>query len=223
MKKMQDYERFLDLLSEIIQSEKTFEGIVQEVDKVDYKKDFIEAYKDSRLIDLYQNRRTWTVVMNHYILPYVISQMGYISQNEYYRIDVIGYNSIINEDLIDEGKCLDLTPYGWKLEIAIEHENAKGKWIDEAVKLANIYCPLRVLIGYNRPLQKNETYSKFEEKCIEYFFDCLIATEKQIRMVYDKNPMLILFGQRDEKGKWSKIKYNAYLLNLATKKYDMVQ
>jgi len=217
---MQDYERFLSLLSEIIQSEqKLFGEIVKELNIKTNKKDFIETYKDSRLIDLYQKRRTWTVVINHYILPYIILQMGYAPQNEYYRIDVIGYNGIIKEDLIEMGKRLDLTPYGWRMRIAIEHENAQGKWIDEAVKLANIYCPLRVVIGYNRPLHKDERSEQFEKECIKYFFECLRETGKQIGTVYD-GKMLILFGQRDEKGEWSKIKYNSYLLDLSTKKYD---
>lgn len=183
---------------------------------------FFYNHKDSNLLDIYRNNADWTIVMNRFFIPYIIYKMGFTPQNEYYRIDTIGYKNIKKSNLIDEGKKLGLTPYGWDMGIAVEHENVKGEWIDEAIKLANINCPLRIIIGYNRPLKPGENNKQFEITCLNYFFKCLTATEEQLGKVYDESPMLILFGQRDDKNGWTKINYNAYELNLRNKHYTTV-
>lgn len=66
---------------------------------------------------------------------------------EYYKIDMIGWKQ--NKTKI-ESKCeeLNLKPYCWSLEVAVEHENDSKEWLDEVCKLSFIKCPLRVVIGY---------------------------------------------------------------------------
>ena len=74
----------------------------------------------------------------------IIGAMHYTPQNEYFRIDAMGYTSRWNE----LEKIPGFNSYLWDLEIAVEHENDSAKWLDEVIKLAHICCPLRVVIGY---------------------------------------------------------------------------
>ena len=74
----------------------------------------------------------------------IIRSNSYIAQNEYYRIDAMGYCNHWRE----LSKNNLLSPHLWDLEIAVEHENSSKDWLDEVIKLAHICCPLRVVIGY---------------------------------------------------------------------------
>lgn len=74
----------------------------------------------------------------------IIRSQKYTEQNEYYRIDAIGYTNLWHE--LPESKLLDA--HLWDLEVAVEHENSSKDWLDEVIKLAHICCPLRVVIGY---------------------------------------------------------------------------
>lgn len=56
---------------------------------------------------------------------------------EYLRIDLCFYSPADIEK-------------GWNIEVAIEHENGPGKWIEEWVKLLHVSAGLRVIIGYER-------------------------------------------------------------------------
>ena len=74
----------------------------------------------------------------------IIESQGLHPQNEYFRIDSMGYKSRWQE--LDEKKGFN--PHLWDLEIAVEHENDSKDWLDEVIKLAHVCCPLRVVIGY---------------------------------------------------------------------------
>jgi len=74
----------------------------------------------------------------------IIRSNDYTAQNEYYRIDAMGYRKRWRE--LDKSSLL--SPHLWDLEIAVEHENSSKDWLDEVIKLAHICCPLRVVIGY---------------------------------------------------------------------------
>ena len=74
----------------------------------------------------------------------IIEKQGLKSQNEYFRIDSMGYKSRWGE----LGKKSGFNPHLWDLEIAVEHENDSKDWLDEVIKLAHICCSLRVVIGY---------------------------------------------------------------------------
>ena len=78
---------------------------------------------------------------------------NFVVQPEYYNIDIVGWEqkkSAEKEYLLkeDERDGYLLEKYAWNLSVAVEHENVKELWMDEVVKLAYIYCDLRVVIGY---------------------------------------------------------------------------
>lgn len=175
--------------------------------------DFRKNNACKSLKELYKEKSTWTVVMNKFILPFIVCKMGFIPQNEYYRVDVIGYKTINKDGLNNGGKELQLKPYGWELGMAIEHENDLGKWIDEVIKLTNIACPLRIIIGYNTFVRGKDS-GRIENERISYLFKCTQAMKEQLGVEFIDSPIIILFGQRDDKGLWSSIRYNAYVVNL---------
>ena len=82
----------------------------------------------------------------------IIESKGLHPQNEYFRIDSMGYKSRWKE----LSKRNDFNPHLWDLEIAVEHENDSKDWLDEVIKLAHICCPLRVVIGYVPCTKRNK-------------------------------------------------------------------
>ena len=75
---------------------------------------------------------------------------NFVVQPEYYNIDIVGWEqkkSEKKEYLLKEDEYL-FEKYAWNFSVAVEHENKKELWMDEVVKLAYIYCDLRVVIGY---------------------------------------------------------------------------
>lgn len=121
--------------------------------------DFFSAFKEkvsedkmwemSRLIDIYRNNGKFTDAVMP-LLNELITEAGYIAQNEYFRIDAIGYTTRykeMKEAALKEN--IRLSAHLWDLEIAIEHENSKKDWTDEIMKLIHIKCPLKVVIGYS--------------------------------------------------------------------------
>ena len=78
----------------------------------------------------------------------IIRDMGYTAQNEYFRIDAVGWVSRWQE-IAGEAAALGMNPHLWDLKIAVEHENNKRDWTDELIKLIHVRCPLKVVIGYS--------------------------------------------------------------------------
>jgi hypothetical protein len=77
----------------------------------------------------------------------------HVVQPEYFNIDLTKWEqkkSADNEYISSPSqlKQYHLKKYAWDLNIAVEHENDKDLWMDEVVKLAHIFCDLRVVIGY---------------------------------------------------------------------------
>ena len=102
-------------------------------------------------VKAYNNAKKFT----DFIIPQInkIISQKYCTQNEYFRIDAMGYTSRYQE----LPKYTRLESQLWDMDIAVEHENAHKKWLDEVVKLAHICCPLRVVIGYvPRNLREND-------------------------------------------------------------------
>lgn len=71
-------------------------------------------------------------------------------QNEYYRIDAVGWTSYSEDKKIkDEAERVGLNSHIWDLDIAVEHENNVRDWTDELIKLIHVRSPLKVIIAYN--------------------------------------------------------------------------
>ena len=177
--------------------------------------------ENTEIIDIYRHGSAYTVLINQIILPLLLQKRGMQYSNEYYRIDVIGYKNGLKNDLKEKGKELKLTPYCWEFRYAIEHENNIGEWIDEAIKLAYIKCPYKIIIGYNRPVdeEKGERNSlDLNKKCFNYLFECLDRSHVPKK----DNKLIIFFGIRNKKGAWDKIQYEGYVVDYCEKKvYDL--
>ncbi len=133
----------------------------------------------------------------------IIEKMGCKSQNEYFRIDAIGYTSM--RDLA--GKKDFLEPQLWNLEIAVEHENEHKKWLDEVVKLAHISCPLRVVIGYV-PASQRENGDMMR---LEYVAEALgkLNCRENLR----NGEFMIILGSSETKNEDKFFDYKAYVLD----------
>ena len=84
-----------------------------------------------------------------------------ISQKEYFRIDVSGWESK-SKSFSKAANAVNLNSYAWDLRVAVEHENNPKLWLDEVVKLAHIHCPLKVVIGYCGWQERNMDFEKLD-------------------------------------------------------------
>jgi len=99
-----------------------------------------------------------------------IAKLGLKPQSEYFRLDLIGYES--------HGI------HNWTLRVAFEHEN-RDHWTDELCKLCHVVADLRVLTSYwDFRTQDLDLYLK----------GCLNKVESQVRRYPSK--WLFVFGPR---------------------------
>ena len=124
------------------------------------------------------------------------------TQKEYYRVDLISYS--LNEDHKSKYKGIEL--YSWNLEVAVEHENKPGDWMDEVVKLAHISCDLRVVIGYLPKKQKNN-HVEYLEKINSELWENIAAW----RHTKDSGDFLIIIGDSSVSSKDDCCQYTPYL------------
>ena len=101
-----------------------------------------ESPRRKEAIEKYTNNSAFTTFVIDEINR-IIANMGYVPQNEYFRIDASGYE--LKHEI---GKIKGFNLHCWNLKIAVEHENDPGDWLDEVIKIAHICCSLRVVIGY---------------------------------------------------------------------------
>lgn len=140
----------------------------------------------------------------------IIKENGNVSQNEYFRIDSMGYKSRYKE----LEKTSGLTPHLWDMEIAVEHENDDKDWLDEVIKLAHVCCPLRVVIGYVPEDKRNE-----DQNLLDYAANAL----KRLKCVENvtKGEFMIILGNSNTKGRVEKyFNYQAYVLDAETFKFE---
>ena len=103
------------------------------------------------LMDVYKKSSDFTPVITN-IINRIIDSIDpeYTHQNEYFRIDAIGWVSHYQDMLNDPSiKNFGINAHLWDLKIAVEHENSVHDWTDEVMKLIHISCPLKVIIGYS--------------------------------------------------------------------------
>lgn len=134
----------------------------------------------------------------------IIREQGYIAQNEYFRIDAIGYKTHWdNTDKMKKFNC-----HIWDLQIAVEHENDPADWLDEVVKLAHIYCPVRIVIGYV-PFEQRP-YGDVER--LEYATNILQKLKCKNNLT--NGEFMVILGNSNTKGNMENyFNYKAYVLN----------
>ena len=113
-----------------------------------------------KLFDIYKHNAEYTAAITKIIYG-IIEKAGYTHQNEYFRIDAVGWVSHF-EDMKKEAKDagFDIKPHLWDLKIAVEHENDKSDWSDEVMKLIHVKCPLKVVIAYSYSDERGEIERK---------------------------------------------------------------
>ena len=120
-------------------------------------------------IEKYTNNSAFTTFVIDEINS-IITNMGYVPQNENFRIDASGYE--LKHENLEKVKGFNL--HCWNLKIAVEHENDPKDWLDEIIKIAHICCSLRVVIGYI-PMKSRDTLDmerlKYSQKALKEL-DC---------------------------------------------------
>jgi hypothetical protein len=106
----------------------------------------------------------------------------YVLHREYFKIDLVGWRQKKDTDYYFENennsnRGYKLKKFAWDLDFALEHENNPNDWTDEVIKLAHIYCNLRVVIGYfSFENDKNANHS-MQMKCLSEVSSTLSALD----------------------------------------------
>lgn len=179
--------------------------------------EFKKRVTEKDFLDKYKNNSQFTEVVIK-VINAIIEDMGYQSQNEYFRIDATGWKSRY-ETIEKEAKEIGMKPHLWDLKIAVEHENNVRDWTDELIKLIHIRCPLKVIIGYNY-CDRRDT---LEYKKLEYAAKWM----REIN-VFDSNSnedYLIILGNccgKDKGSSYDKFDYKGYLYNYENQKFQPI-
>ena len=163
-------------------------------------------------LEIYQeDEKTFTKIINKIVLPRIIESQGLKSQNEYFRIDTIGWEPKCETISQELAKSLGMSRHLWNLKIAVEHENDKSDWTDELIKLAHIRCPLKVVIGYVHYDERND----IEVNKLEYAYHCLRKTDAFDLSANEELLIILGNGTPRKKGypSYTEFGYRPYLLS----------
>ena len=153
------------------------------------------------------------------IINQIIKDAGYEAQNEYFRIDAVGWTSHF-EDMRDapENKELGMKPHLWDLKIAVEHENSKSDWSDEVMKLIHVKCPLKVIISYSYSDERGD----IERKKLDFIAKWMQEIDA-LQKGTDEEYLIILGNGCNHKtggSDYSDFGYVGYLYNWSTKRFE---
>ena len=156
----------------------------------------------------YKNKQYSKIITEN--LETILKDYGLEVNKEYYRIDVLGWKSRKDDELVNV-KPKDLCLHLWKPIVAIEHENNHTDWTDELTKLLFINCPLKVIIGYNH-CDKRDDFEIGDEKKLEYAAKVISRLAPNDN---SKSEFLIIFGNCwgiDCGSNYEKKDYRGYLI-----------
>lgn len=145
------------------------------------------------------------------------NRIGSFFQKEYYKIDMVGWTR--TEEYENAGKNAPLNKHAWILDFAIEHENNYRDWSDEVIKLMNIDCPLRVVIGYvNRE-------DLCDEGALNYMNEMLSKLYINMRpKIHQNDEFAIILGNKNAKRTITKsLDYRCYKVYFENGKFDYRQ
>ena len=180
----------------------------------EFHKRFLSYVTEERFGQAYRNNTVFTEAIVPEIAN-IIREMGFTPQFEYYRVDVIGWNSRWQE-VEALARAWGMNPHLWDLMIAVEHENDPADWADELIKLAHLRCPLKVIIGYNHCDCREEEPGKLR-----------MAAEWLSRLNAfsgdDQEEFLIIMGncapKHDKRMQYDRFDYRGYLLDPTERKF----
>jgi len=176
-------------------------------------------WEDGRtLLEIYRTDADYTKVVMK-IINQIIDR-EYTHQNEYFRIDAVGWTSNY-QDIQEEAKELHLSAHLWNLKIAVEHENSKSDWTDEVIKLVHIKCPVKVIISYNYSDERDEPEQKRLSAAARWM-QKIDAFQKGT----DEEYMIILGNGCNHKtdiSDYSRFDYRAYLYSRSSGSFEPVK
>lgn len=181
-----------------------------------------ERFHEKTYDEVYLKSKEYTDLVNRKIVCDILFEQGLHWSNEYYRIDVIGWNYVENEELKEEYKNIGLKMHSWKLEFAFEHENCFQDWNDEVIKLLYINCPLRVVVGYNDADKRDHDILGDESK-----LNVVAKTIEKTGMKI-QGELLVILGNRGKgydlsQGIEAYYGYRAYIFDDKTKYFTQIK
>lgn len=166
----------------------------------------------------YKHDAKFTPFVIDVINEIIEDQTNWKHQNEYFRIDAVGWETHY-ADIQEEANAVGLTPHLWNLKIAVEHENNKKDWTDELIKLMQIRCPLKVVIGYNYYDQRAAN----ELKKLHIAAKMIQATESYRSIAKDEEEILLIIGngcsRKTGKSDYTSFDYRGYLYDFKTESF----
>lgn len=211
---MDAHDFFAKFLEEVKETTVITKEMLPDLPETWGKDTFLSIYKKPK--EKYARNTAYTKLINKYVIKKIISDAGMKTQNEYFRIDTVGWVSQY-ERMEKEAKELNLNAHLWDLKIAVEHENSKKDWTDEVIKLIHIKCPLKVVIGYNY-CDERDTLDKKKLDFIARWMQEVSAMNTGTTEEY-----LIIFGNCKHNGAdYSVFDYRGYLYNQLTHRFDRI-
>jgi hypothetical protein len=173
-----------------------------------------------RLFDIYLNDKEYTPVITKIINDIITSAgEGIHSQNEYFRIDAVGWETHYEDMKADaKNRGIKINAHLWDLKIAVEHENSKKDWSDELIKLIHIKCPLKVIIGYSHSDERGEI-----ERSKLDFLSKWIQNVDAMKKGTDEQYLIILGNGCNHKtglSDYTDFGYKGYIYNFETMKFE---
>lgn len=183
-------------------------GMIGMFTAADFLAKFCERVTEDKYGDIYKyDLPRFTAAVTEEIRQ-MIEGAGLAAQKEYFRIDVVGWQSRW-EDVAAEAAVVGLNPHLWDLKIAVEHENDRADWTDELIKLLHIRCPLKVVIGYNH-CDCREDLERDKLACAAGWMQLVEAFDGAAREEY-----LIILGNCAPRGRdvpgYERFDYRGYL------------
>lgn len=189
-----------------------FINAVVEENKTDNGKTYFEVYHKSS-----DFTKLVTSIINRIIGSGVDEKTGksYISQNEYFKVDTIGYIDRKKEmQSAAQAESITMNTYFWDLKIAVEHENDAKDWFDEAIKLIYLKCPLKVIIGYSPCDEREEELKKLH--FLSTFMKKISAFSEH------KESYLIILGNSAGSHNYEKFDYVGYVYNWSIGEFERI-
>ena len=153
--------------------------------------------KDESTTTNYHNDLLWTNKIIKLVTNMLRSKLRLETQNEYFRIDVIGFTTNWEEENTiakqrREAEKIEMHPlHNWKLKVAYEHENSDD-WSDELCKLCHVAADLKVISSYF-DFKKEEDI----EETLKYYIKRLNSEGTLCRA---EGKWLFVFGPRKKSG-----------------------
>ena len=180
--------------------------------------EFTKRITWERYAETYKNDALFTPIVTRVINEIIENGTGWTQQNEYFRIDAVGWESHF-QSIKRETNNVGLNAHLWNLKIAVEHENNKQDWTDELMKLLQIRCPLKVIIGYNYYDERGNN----EQEKIDAASRLVVAADTYESIARDREEILLILGNgcSAETGKsdYTSFDYRGYLFNYREEKF----